>query len=223
MARKSSDILSAITTMSPPTLLTLPRELRDEIYSHLTTPEPTSYPFTFSSPITSISHRPPPSTLQRTCHFLYTEVLSYFYALATLRFVQRAFKSTHDEGISYGRSLECIRCARKVEIVLVWDLKKEPVTWDKEEWPWGLNGFLEDLVRLLVEEGKSLDVVMVSVRDTCAEEVGLNVRERMLAPLESLIGRVKLVTGDVSARSCQEDALRDWLGKYVGKWNHTMT
>jgi hypothetical protein len=113
-----------------------------------------------------------------------------------------------------------IRCAKKADIVFHWDLDTKSWELEEEDWPWKWRRWLEELVVMLVEEGKSLEEVMVSVRDEGFEEVGRDTRERMLAPLEGLRGRVKVVRGDVTATWCDGDELREWMGRYVEKLNH---
>jgi hypothetical protein len=196
-----------------PTLLTLPRELRFEIYAYLTTPSPLSYPYRHS-PISSITHTPPPSALQRTCNFLHSEITAYFYGIAMLRFVAQAFQRGYDDA-DYAACLRAIRLAKKVEIVLIWNVDRQRARWEEEFWPWNMKGFVEHTVGLLVREGRCLEVLTVSVRDACDEGVGWDVREKMVAPLKDLMGRAIMVLGDVTAAEEKEDDLREWLGQYL--------
>jgi hypothetical protein len=196
-----------------PTLITLPRELRLEIYSHLTNPSPLSYPYRHS-PISSITHRPPPSALQRTCHLIHSEVTAYFHSTATLRFVAQHFQRVYDDA-NYAACLRAIRLAKKVEIVLIWNVDAKRATWDEEVWPWNYKGFVEHTVGLLVSEGTSLEVLTLSVRDGCNKEVEWGVKERMLAPLEGMAGRVTIVLGEVMVLDDREAELRGWLEKYL--------
>jgi hypothetical protein len=200
-------------------LLTLPRELRFQIYSYLTTPEPISYPFRFSSPITSISHQPPPSALQRTCHLLHSEIRSYFYAPATIRCVQKSFKPIQHEKNLDDVSLHVIQCAKKVEIVFLWNRNTKLAHLHERDWQWRFKRWLEELVFVLLGEGKSLEVVIVSVWEQGSEKAEWDVRTKMLAPLEDLRGRVKIVCGVVSGWYLA-DELRGWLEREMEKLNH---
>jgi hypothetical protein len=200
-------------------LLILPRELRFQIYSYLTTPEPISFPFGFTSPITSVSRQPPPSALQRTCHFLYSEIQSYFYAVATIRFVQKTFQPAQHDKVPDGASLHMVQCAKKVEIVFQWDCDTKLAQLHERDWHWRWKRWLEELVFVLLEEGKSLEVVIVSVREEGDEKAEWDVRKKMLAPLAELRGRAEVVCGEVTGWFL-EDELRGWLGKEVEKLNH---
>jgi hypothetical protein len=190
-------------TMSHPTLLTLPRELRFVIYSYLTNPEPVSYPFAYS-PITSISHRPPPSSLQRTCRFLHGEITSYFYATTTLGFIVRGGPCTYADD-KHAAAVRAIRSARRVNVLLDLDFATSTI----------LEEGLRATVQLLVEEGKRLEVLVVSVRNAREGRVDWDAKARMLQPLGGLEGKVKFMVGEVVTAEDKEEELRTWLGRYL--------
>lgn len=70
--------------MPPPTLLTLPVELRQEIYAHLIppSPQPVYNPITCTS-LTSVSHAPPHSNLLNIHAQLTDEIMDYYFTQAS--------------------------------------------------------------------------------------------------------------------------------------------
>jgi hypothetical protein len=200
--------------MSMSALLTLPRELRFEIYSYLTPSTPLSYPFKHS-PISSISHQPPSSALQCVCRFLHTDITAYFYTTATLRFVVQAFQPVYNEE-HYAACLRAICLARRVEVVLVWSTDAQHAEVDGEPWSCRLQTSLRRTVRLLMDEAECLEVLVVSVRDAGDE---WHVKDSIVAPLGDLVGGVSMVVGEVVAGERQEQEWREWLNNLLGKLN----
>jgi hypothetical protein len=195
--------------MSKPTLLTLPRELRFEIFTLLTPSSPISYPYKHS-PIASISHQPPPSALQRTCYFLHSEITAFFYATATLRFVVQAFKPVYNDA-HYAACLHAVRQARRVEVVLIWSTDAQHAELHGEPWSVQFRTSLQRTVELLVEEAKCLEVLVVSVRDASDEQEAWDIKDGIVAPLRDMAGKVRMVAGEVMAGDEQEHGWREWL------------
>jgi hypothetical protein len=137
-----------------------------------------------------------------------------------VRFLAQHFQRVYDDA-NHASCLRAIRLARKAEIILIWNVDAKRATWDEGVWPWNFKGFLEHTVGMLVEEGRSLDVLTLSVRDACNEEVGWDLKERMLAPLKGMAGRARIVLGEVMVWDDREAELRMWLEKYLRVLNST--
>jgi hypothetical protein len=116
-------------------------------------------------------------------------------------------------------SLHVIQCAKKVEIVFLWNRNTKLAHLHERDWQWRFKRWLEELVFVLLGEGKSLEVVIVSVWEQGSEKAEWDVRTKMLAPLEDLRGRVKIVCGVVSGWYLA-DELRGWLEREMEKLNH---
>jgi hypothetical protein len=198
-----------------PSLLTLPRELRFNIYSYLCGREAISYPF-HHSPITSITHTPPPVALYLTCRALAAEIQSYFYSLATLRFVSLPTQWNHPPE-HYEACLRALRYAKRVEIVLIWEVKVHHVNAGVAKLPWSMRGFLEQTVNLLLKEATNLELVILSVRDASDREVGWDFKKGMLTPINGMARKARIALGHVTAEEEREDELKGGLGEYMGE------
>ncbi|KAF1840963.1 uncharacterized protein K460DRAFT_359503 [Cucurbitaria berberidis CBS 394.84] len=196
--------------------LGLPRELRYEIYEYLCGTEPRSYPFK-APPIASFDQTPPPTNLQLTCRYIYEEIRTYFHGRVTLRFVTRSFSQETRNHI-HSLALTAIRQAKKVELVLVWDIPLGLVETEWGKWPWAMNGWLDEQVSLLLDEGKNLESVVVSIRDV-SENVDWEKKTMILKPLSKLKARVRFQSGEITAADREEEALRGHLGKYLRDLN----
>ncbi|KAH7388795.1 hypothetical protein BKA66DRAFT_460826 [Pyrenochaeta sp. MPI-SDFR-AT-0127] len=210
--------ITPCTTLSP--LLRLPKELRYEVYNHLCCIEPKSYPFS-ASPISSIDQRPPPTNLQVTCRYLRAEIQAYFFGKATVRFVAQDVLRFRQQDIQT-TALNVIHRARKVEIVLHWNITSERAKADMSAWPHSMNGWLMEQVDLLLYEGKSLGLIIVSVSDS-SEYVDWKSKSRMLAPLMRLRGSLRIRLGVVTAADGEEEGLRTHLEEYVKELNQPLS
>ncbi|KAL1791885.1 hypothetical protein ACET3X_009636 [Alternaria dauci] len=174
-------------------LLRLPIELRYEIYDHLCRWDFKSYPFR-TMPIASIDRTGPPTALLATCRFLCDEIRAYFLATVTLGFVQQqipCFQSIDP------LSLSAVERAKKIHVRMSWWLIPSAAT-ESRRWPYRVNGWLADLVKLLLENAKSLEVITLSFDEPdCGTE--WEQKEKTLAPLKDMAGRVELRLGEVEA------------------------
>jgi hypothetical protein len=203
-----------MTLQSP--FLALPLELRYAIYSHLISTEPISYPWRFS-PITSIDIRPPPVALQLTCRSLSAELQSFYYGKATLRFVNPTSQPIFNNQ-NRAASLKAIRLTKKVEIVLIWNPTLQVKT-KTFRGAWSRELRLPGLVKLLLEEAKNLELVIVTVKDAAGEEKGWEEKVKTLKPLAELALMVRLVVGEVSAADHEEEHLKQQLKAHVSELN----
>lgn len=184
-------------TSKLPRPLTLPLELRHEIYSHLTAAQPTSYPFPTPF-ITSVSHRPLSTNLQLTCRALHADLKEYFYATATLTFVAHGGPLSRWEDCDV-QTRDAVRCARKVRIRLHWG---DGQGGKQDKW-------LEGLVDVLVRQAAVLEVVELVV-SVVGSKWWVD-RERLLEPFGRLRGAVEVRVGEASGEDGEEGELRRWL------------
>ncbi|KAI4719842.1 hypothetical protein E4T48_03952 [Aureobasidium sp. EXF-10727] len=107
---------------SLPKLLNLPLELRQQIYSHLCPASPISNPIPTVG-ITSVSHTPPPLSLLLTCRAVYSDVLPYFFSVATWKLIaSHAFNFYRiDPTLSNFAASLLLHKIQKVELVLWFD------------------------------------------------------------------------------------------------------
>jgi hypothetical protein len=108
--------------MPKPTLLTLPPELRHQIYIHLLPHRPVSHPLPGVG-LTSVSHALPASNLLNTHPQITDEVLDYFYSITTWKIIfSHAFNffrvDPHLKGLERCSALGRLR---KVEVVVYCD------------------------------------------------------------------------------------------------------
>lgn len=199
-----------------PPFFRLPKELRYQIYDQLCCTEPKSYPFS-ASPVSSIDQRLPPTDLQLTCRYLHEEINTYFYGKATIRFVAQDVLRFRQEDIKTV-ALNAIQRAKKIELVLRWNITSERAKADMSTWPRSMNGWLTEQIVLLAEEGKSLELIVVSISDS-SECMDWRRKSRMLAPLKKLKGRFRFQVGVIMAADGEEEGLRQSLEEYVRELN----
>ncbi|KAG9186912.1 hypothetical protein G6011_10020 [Alternaria panax] len=130
-------------------------------------------------PIACIDRTGPPTALLVTCRYLCDEIRAYFIASVTLGFVQQRMSclQTIDP-----ISLSAIERAKKIRVRMSWyEVPRTAI--DIGHWPYRVNGWLADLVKLLLEKAKSLELITVS----CDEpDWGTEWEQKMqtLAPLK---------------------------------------
>lgn len=196
--------------------LSLPLEIKYNIYKHLCRNEPVYYPFP-NSPITSISHGGPPRPLLLTCRQIAAEAREYYYGLATLRFLSLRSVWIKRETISTV-SLAAIQRARKIELMLVWNVTSAGRSAELESWLLWMNGWLYQQVKLMDDEGHKLEVVTISLRDAPLS-AGWKTKPRLLEPLNLLKGKVRFLVGEIIAAEDVEDSIRDSLEKHIQELN----
>lgn len=110
------------TSDTRPNLLTLPLELRHQIYSHLWLPTPLSNPIP-NVGLSSVSHTPPPLPLLLVCHTLTTDLLTYFFSAAQWKLIaSHAFNFYRiDSTLSNFASSAVLKRLEKVELVFWFD------------------------------------------------------------------------------------------------------
>ena len=202
--------------MDLPHLFRLPVELRYEIYAHLSAAQPICYPFR-ESPITSISHHPPPLSLLLTCHKLSWEALDYFHSIATFRFLALGVSRDTNSAL-HPTALSSLRQARRVEFMLVWNLTADRVRVHPSTWPWWMVGWLDMQVNLLQEEGHELKEVVVSLRDASIEG-GWELKRALLEPLNRLKGRVNFRIGEIVNVINKEDEVLEGIKAFIKELN----
>ena len=99
--------------------------------------------------------------------------------------------------------------------MLMWYVTEAHAKVDMETWPWALHVYLEKTVEMLLEEGESLELLILSIRDTSDKEVDWSVKRKMLEPLTKLAPTVTFVVGEVTAADDEEAMLRQQLMDYV--------
>ncbi|OCL15032.1 hypothetical protein AOQ84DRAFT_351223 [Glonium stellatum] len=199
-----------------PPLFRLPVELRYQIYAHLSAAQPICYPFR-ESPITSISHRPPPLALLLTCHKLSCEALDYFHSIATFRFLALGVSQNSGTAL-HPTALSSLRKARRVEFMLMWNLTADRIKVHPSTWPWWMMGWLDTQVNLLEEEGHELRVVVVSLRDASIEG-GWELKRALLEPLDRLKGRVNFRIGEIVTVITEQDEVVEGIKAFVKELN----
>jgi hypothetical protein len=199
---------------SLPPFLLLPIELRYDIYDYLCGSEPRSYPFK-TSPVSSIDQTPPPTALQLACRDIYEDIQTYFRGHVTLRFVAVPYCYREIPA----PALQAIRFAKKIDIVLVWHLTPQLAEANMSTWPKVMHGWLARTMDLLLCEAKSLELVMLSVRDASHEEVDWELKRKMLAPLQKLPSTVMFSIGEVASSDAQEEQLKESLNDYLKELN----
>ncbi|KAF2131443.1 hypothetical protein P153DRAFT_394779 [Dothidotthia symphoricarpi CBS 119687] len=204
-----------------PPFLCLPTELRYDIYDHLSCDEPISYLFPHPSPITSIDCRGPPIQLLVTCRAIYEEIRLYYFGRATFRLFAYGSKGTRREDMAPS-TFTVIRLAKKIELMMVWNITSRRAQTSIKTWPWSMNGWLEEQVDLLLDEGRNLQEVLVSVRDV-SEGVKWETKVGLLWPLEKLKGRVRFTVGEITAADDEEQALNCDLARFVRELNSGYT
>ncbi|KAF2266913.1 hypothetical protein CC78DRAFT_111136 [Lojkania enalia] len=203
-----------VPSMAP--IFRLPVELRYEIYRCLCRDEFICYPFC-NSPITAINLEAPPRQLLLTCHQIYDEVRTYYYGTATFRLASIGTSQIKREDISAG-TLIALGEARKVELMLMWNMNGNRKKRGPSSWPWWMNGWLEEQVALLRDVAHKLEVVAIAVRDA-SHYRDWEQKKPMLEPLQLLKGKIQFAVTEVIAADDIEENLRQDIEGYVRELN----
>jgi hypothetical protein len=83
--------------------------------------------------------------------------------------------------------------------------------------PYEMEGWLYHHVELLVEEGKNLKTVTISLRDA-SQYGGWWAKKELLEPLQLLKGRVRFIAGEIVAKNANDD-IRANVQDYVKALN----
>jgi hypothetical protein len=86
---------------------------------------------------------------------------------------------------------------------------------------WGVRAYMEPTLELLVEEGTSLECIVLSVQDVSREEEAWEIQKGWLAPLNGMARKATWVLGQISARGEREDELEKSMREYVRELNST--
>ncbi|PSN72998.1 hypothetical protein BS50DRAFT_568593 [Corynespora cassiicola Philippines] len=200
-----------------PAIFRLPIELRYEIYDQLCPNKPLCYPFP-NSPITSIDHGGPPRALLLTCKALSDEVRTYYYGIATFRFLALGNAWSRGEHQSQG-TMSAIKNARKVELMCMWNITDDRAASDPATWPWYMNGWLAAQVRLLHDEAENLKLVQISLRDA-SSGIPWDLKKPLLEPLLALKGKVAFSVGQIVAADEEEDGTKAHVKRFVSQLNN---
>ncbi|KAK4506424.1 hypothetical protein PRZ48_000154 [Zasmidium cellare] len=204
-----------------PPILTLPIELREQIYTYLLPLENVSHPLP-SVGITSVSHRPPTSSLLNIHPTITAEILDYFYTIATWKLVfSHAFNFFRvDPELRRLESSPSLSHIRKVEVVFFCDVLL------LHSYPsFGVESFCQEIERRaaracdVLGQARKLRVVVVSWCDSTGTG-RWDEKAKILRPLrklkdknENVVFRIGKVNGpDDLEREGFVQALRDVLG-----------
>lgn len=201
-----------------PALFRLPLELRQQIYNHLLPASPISHPLP-SVGITSVSHHPPTLNTLLIHPLITSEVLNYFYTLASFKLIfSHAFNFFRTDADLTGLERSPILSRiRKVEVVFFCDillLKDYP--------SFGLHNFCAEIKRRadracdVLAQAEELRVVKVSWIDTTLTG-GWEAKAAILEPLKKLSEMVTFRIGEINGpeeleRQVFDDAMRKVLG-----------
>lgn len=183
----------------PPTLLSLPLELRQQIYTYLIPAENVSHPLP-SVGITSVSHRPPPLSLLTTHSQLTLEILDYFFGTATWKLIfSHAFNFFRVDPSLYKLAASPIlQQIRKVEVVFFCDILL------LKEYPsFGLEKFCAEITRRadraceVLATAPMLSHVSVSWIDT-TNTGGWEEKAKILLPLRRLKEKVTFGISEIN-------------------------
>jgi hypothetical protein len=119
---KNSNIPNLSETRPITKILTLPLELRQQIYSYLCPPCPISNPIP-NVGLTSLSHQPPPLPLLLSCRYISIELQSYFHSISTWKLIaSHAFNFYRiDPCFTNLASSPILAHLQRVELVFVFD------------------------------------------------------------------------------------------------------
>ncbi|KAH7095902.1 hypothetical protein FB567DRAFT_43149 [Paraphoma chrysanthemicola] len=197
-------------------LLCLPKELRYELYDHLSILEPRSYPFGHT-PIASIDRRPPPVALLLSCKALHDEIEDYFFTRATVRFVPSSWPC-NDNNPASARAL---RLARRAELLWAWDryIKSvKPIPVDQAQSFYIDAGGFARTVDLLRDDAIHLNMLILTVQDLCKPhwKLGWSAKLDSLKTLKELPPRLRIVVGEETFSQADEGAnFKKDLKEYV--------
>ena len=204
--------------MSHASILRLPLELRQQIYSHLLPQETVSHPLP-SVGITSVSHRLPPTSLLYIHPTITSEILDYYYSITTWKLIfSHAFNFFRvDPDLSHLEQSSVLARLRKVEVVFFCDILL------LKEYPsFGLGSFCAEIKRRadrachVLSNATKLNSVTVSWIDTTLTG-GWDEKAKILQPLQQLAEHVMFKIGEINGpddvdRDTFLRAMRDALG-----------
>lgn len=200
-------------------LLTLPTELRHEIYSYLAPRKSGHYLFGQNTNVVCVSHEPPPTALQRACRFLNHDFNAYFYPIVTIQI------SPSGSDPFTAQELSVIRRTWNVGFKILWmGISKCWIRPTLEEWKeerrvdkdWDLK-----TLRMLNIEAEGLKKLLVSVVTFRCDEANLdrNFIQERLEELKEVKGGVVFVVGEVkcwngvSVHMSTQKTLEDYVKK----------
>jgi hypothetical protein len=203
-------------TSNPPKLLQLPLELRQHIYAYLCPRSSIPSPLP-SVGIASLSHTPPPLPLLLTSHAISTEILTYFYSLATWKLLARhAFNFYRiDPTLSNLASSHLLTKLQKVELVFWFDgalLKSYPSLKTSTY----CNEIKKRAIRAceILATAPELRVVLVSWVDTTPRGA-IEEKKEVLDALKVLNGRVGFEIGVLESSGTQAGGEREEFERKV--------
>jgi len=200
-------------------LLRLPKELRYDIYDHLCSQEPNhNHTAQTQERLITYIDRSAPTELSVTCRFLCDEIRAYFYSKATLGFYPLASSCIFDRPIE-PTALRAIQNASRICICVFWNDQSNGGVIDKHTVPYSMNGWLADLVDLLLREAKMLEFITLRVYNDMPLAVGWELKEWMLKPLERTAGKFRWGLYLVWAREKEEVELRERLTVFLKELN----
>lgn len=200
------------------TFFSLPLEVREEIYSYLLPPHPTSHPLP-SVGLTSVSHRPPKSAYLNIHPQIADEILEYFYTITTWKLIfSHAFNFFRvDPDLKGLERSHALSQLRRVELVFYCD-----VLLLKDYSAGGMmDTFCSEIRRRadracdVLMQAEKLRCVVVSWIDTTAQNYSLvfgndtavKRKSILLSPLKKLLHRpglpIKLKIGHVNELSLE--------------------
>jgi hypothetical protein len=94
--------------------------------------------------------------------------------------------------------------------MLVWNVAKHGLT---REPIWN-DGWLEEHLEMVKNEGRLLTTVIISLRDA-SKGAGWDKKGPLLKPLEKLKGRVRFAVGEIIVGEDVEDDIRSNLEEYI--------
>ncbi|WPG99805.1 Hypothetical protein R9X50_00262400 [Acrodontium crateriforme] len=209
-----------------PPLLTLPLELRQQIYKHLLPAQRITHPLPGVG-ITSVSHRLPSSALLNIHPKITDEILAYYYSVATWKLIfSHAFNFFRvDPDLAALQRSHVLSRMRKVEVVFFCDILL------LRDYPsFGLNQFCAEIKRRadkacdVLAGARELKTVIVSWIDTTQTNFWEE-KARILEPLRKLAlndskhgGNVSFKLGEINGpddldREMFMDAMRRVLGE----------
>ncbi|KAF2746469.1 hypothetical protein M011DRAFT_82174 [Sporormia fimetaria CBS 119925] len=200
-------------------LLSFPLEIRFLIYDYLCGTEPECFRMDMY-PVSSIAFGPPPRSLLLSCRQIHTEVQHHYYSIATLRLTSLGFVQPRTAISS--RALFMIRQARRVELVLQWNVffprgtvgPAHEISTRNRRW-------LQDQVALIVDEGQNIKTILVSLRDPSPWGDWAS-KKPVLEPLELLRGRAYFARGEVIASARAEKEITVRLTQYLHDLNRSL-
>lgn len=201
-------------------ILRLPLELRQQIYAYLLPRENTSHPLP-SVGITSVSHRPPSTSLLNIHSQLTDEILDYFYTISTWKLVfSHAFNFFRvDPDLRRLESSPSLDQIRKVEVIFFCDvllLKNYP--------SFGLESFCAEIKKRasracdVLCQADKLRTVVVSWNDS-TNTGHWEEKAKIVEPLKNLSIRkpnVKFKIGKISAEDVDREAFAEALQNVLG-------